>query len=178
MLLWTAYPSRTRDVAGVVPDDAGRRDARRHDPAGGQRDRDDLRDGAADVASRLEVDLEDTDAVHRLRVNARDAAHRGRHGALADEDDAPFHVVGGQARVVPHHDDDRDVDGRQDVRLHPAGGEQAEDRDERAEHRDGVRTTESESDDPHTASAPGWTAAALRCSSATPVASRIAGTIP
>ena len=53
--------------------------------------------GAADVGARLEIDLQHADAGDRLRFDALDAVDRGRIGALADEDDAALHVLGGQA---------------------------------------------------------------------------------
>ena len=97
----------------------------------------------------LEVDPQHADAGDRLGLDARDAADRGRERALADEDHPPLHVLGRQARVVPHDADDGDVDGREDVDHHLREREPAEKEDEERHHRDGVGAAEGEADDPH-----------------------------
>ncbi len=48
-------------------------------------DRRDLGHGAADVHVRLEEDLDDADAVERLRLDVLDVVDRGGHAALAVE---------------------------------------------------------------------------------------------
>ncbi len=70
-------------------------------------------------------------------------------GALAEEDDPALHVLGRQAGIGPDHDHHRDVDGREDVDLHPLRGHAPEDHDQQAEHRHGEGAPQRESDDPH-----------------------------
>jgi hypothetical protein len=65
---------------GVVP---GGRAAQLHLADGG-----DLRYGAADIYVRLEKDLDDRDAVQRLRLDVLNVVDRGGHAALAVEYDA------------------------------------------------------------------------------------------
>ena len=104
----------------------------------------DLRDGAADIGARLEVDLQDADAGDRLRLDAGDAVDGGGVGALADEDDAAFHVLGGQAGIVPHHHHDRDVDDGEDVDDHPRDRQRAQQDDQHRSDRGRVRPAQGE----------------------------------
>ena len=136
-------------VRGVVLEHHGRLDARRHEARGRQRRGDHLRYRAPEVGVLLEVDAEHRGAVDRLRIDPRDAADRGRHRALAEERHPTLHVLGGEPRIVPNDDHDRDVDGGEDVDRHRAGGERAKKQHHEAERRDGERTAQGESDDPH-----------------------------
>jgi CheY-like chemotaxis protein len=64
--------------------------------------------------------------VDGLRVDAREAAHGSRHAALADERDTSIHVLRGKTRVVPDHDNHRNVDRRKDVDGHAGGRQRAQ----------------------------------------------------
>ena len=140
---------RDRHVRRVVPDDARQQDSRRHAVARRLGDGRDLRDGPADVGPRLEVDLEDADARHRLRLDARDAVDRGGVRPLAEEDDAPLHFLGRHAGVVPDDDDDGDVDDGKNVRAHALDAHRPEEEEREAEHGDRVGPAEGEADYPH-----------------------------
>ena len=107
-------------------------------------DRGDLRDRAADVGAGLEIHLQDADARDRLRFDPRDAVDGGGIGALADEHDAAFHVLGGQAGIVPHHQHDGNVDDRKDVDDHPRDRQRAEQDDQHRGNRGRVGPAQGE----------------------------------
>ncbi len=98
-------------------------------------DRVDLGDGAADIGAGLEIDLEQADAGNGLGLDALDAVDGGGIGALADQDDAPLHVLGGQAGIVPGDQHDRNVDDREDVDDHARHREPAHQQDQQRHHR-------------------------------------------
>ena len=83
-----------------------------------------------------------------LRFDARDAVDRGGIGAFGDEHDATFHVLGGEAVVVPHHQHDRDVDHREDVDDHARDRQRAHQQDQQRGDRRGVRPAQGK---PHQA---------------------------
>ena len=136
-----------RHVRGVEPDHVRRRDAGRRDAQDRIVLRVDLRDGAADVGALGEIDLEDAEARDRQRLDALDAVDRGRIGALADQHDAPFHVLGGEAGIVPGDIDDRDVDVREDVDHHALRRQEAHQQDEHAGDRHGVGAAQRKADE-------------------------------
>ncbi len=63
----------------------------------------------------LEKDLDDRDAVERLRLNVIDIVDGGGDGALVNADNAVRDVFRRQAGVVPDNADDRNVDVWEDV---------------------------------------------------------------
>ncbi len=67
------------------------------------------------LASRLKENLDDADAVHRLRLDVLNVVDRHRHAALGVGDDAVGHVRGREAGEVPHHADDGNVDIGKDI---------------------------------------------------------------
>ena len=92
----------------VVDDHLRRRDAGRQLLQDGLRDRHDLRLRRCDVDRRLEVDLDDAVARHRLRLDMLDVVDRRRQHALVDGGDAALHVVRRQAGVAPDDRNDRE----------------------------------------------------------------------
>ena len=110
-----------RHAGGVVLDDEGRRGARRQAAQLHLADGGHLGHGAADVHVRLEEDLDDADAVERLRLDVLDVVHRGGHAALAVEDDAVGHLLRREAGVAPDHRDHGNIDVGKDIRRHRAG---------------------------------------------------------
>ena len=61
-----------------------------------------------------------------------DVVDRRRQRALERRDDAPGHLVGRQALVLPGHADDRDVDAREDVDRHAQGRKRTDEQNEQA----------------------------------------------
>ena len=136
-----------RHVRGVEADHVRRRDAGRRDAQDRVVLRVDLRDGAADVGALREIDLENAEPGDRQRLDALDAVDRGRIGALADQHDAPFHVLGGEAGIIPGDVDDRDVDVGEDVDDHPLRRQEAHQQDEHAGDRHGVGPSQREANE-------------------------------
>ena len=108
-----------------------------------------LRDRAADVSARLEINLEDADAVDRFGFDMLDAVDGGRVGALGNENHPALDVEGGKARIVPDDHDDRKIDRREDIHVHQAERKDAEDEHQERHHRDGERAAKREADNPH-----------------------------
>ena len=119
-----------RHVRRVELDDVRRLHARRRDAQHRVALRRDLRDGAADIGALLEIDLDDALPGDRQRFDVIDAVDGGRIGALADEHDAPLHVLGIEAVEAPRDVDDRNVDVREDVDHHAADGDEPHQHDE------------------------------------------------
>ena len=109
---------RIGHVGRVVLDDQRRLRAGGHLADGGLRDGRHLGVGVLDLGVRLEVDLDDADAVERLALDVLDVVDGGRQDALVGRDDPLFHVLRRHARVVERDGDDRDVDHREDVGRH------------------------------------------------------------
>ncbi len=137
------------DAGRAVLHDVRRRDARRHDLqnrlAGGR----DLGDGRLDLGVRVKIDADNADAEQRLTLDVLDIVDRSRQHALIDEDDALLDLVGRHARILPDDADDRDIDLRKDVRLHPVDRHQAHRHHEQRHHHEGVGAAQSQSNDPH-----------------------------
>ena len=136
-----------RHVRGVEADHVRRRDAGRRDAQDRIVLRIDLRDGAADVGALREIDLEDAEARDRQRLDALDAVDRGGIGALADQHDAPLHVLGGEAGIIPGDVDDRDVDVGEDVDDHALRRQEAHQQDEHAGDSHGVGASQREANE-------------------------------
>jgi hypothetical protein len=83
------------------------------------RNRVDLRDRRADIRTRIEVNLHDSESVYRFGFEMLDPIDGGRVGALADQHHPPLDVERRQPGVIPHHHHDRQVDGGKDVHVHP-----------------------------------------------------------
>ena len=119
-----------RHRRGAVIDDQRRRRAGRHLLEQGLRNRGDLRVRGGDIDRRVEEDLDDAEGGIRIRLDVLDVVDRRRQRALERGDDAPGHLVGRQALVLPGHADDRDVDARKNIDRHAQRGERAEEENE------------------------------------------------
>ena len=102
-----------------------------------------------DVDVGLEEDLDDGDAVQRLRLDVLDVVDRGGHAAFAVGDDAVGHLLRGQAGVVPDHGDDGDIDVGKDIRGHRLDAEDAKNQNQKREDDKGVRPPQRKPDNPH-----------------------------
>ena len=107
--------------------------------------------GVADIDVRLEENLDDSQAVERLRLDVLDVVDRGGHAALAVGHDAVGHLRRGEAVEVPHHRHHRDIDVGKDVRRHRQDAEDAENQNQKREHDKGVRSPQRKPDNPHRA---------------------------
>ena len=105
-------------AGSVVLNDERRRGARRQAAQLHLADCRHLGHGAADVHVRLEEDLDDRDAVERLRFDVLNVAHCDSQSPLAVEGDAGGHLLRREAAVLPHHCHDRDIDIRENIRGH------------------------------------------------------------
>lgn len=81
-----------------------------HQIADGVARRDDLAHREIDVDIGLEVDLLDTDAGQRLRLNITDVIDARADGIFAVGRDPLFHLLRSKAGVLPDQRDDRYVD--------------------------------------------------------------------
>ncbi len=138
-----------RHARGVVADDQRRVGARWQLPQLSLDDRRDLRHGHLHFGRRLEEHFHQADPVQRLGLDVLDVVHCRRQRALDVVDDARGHLFGGQAAVVPHHRDHRDVDAGQDVHRRAKNGERSQDQQDERQHDEGVRPAERDADDPH-----------------------------
>ncbi len=78
-----------------------------------------------------------------------DVIHCSRHGALADRDHTLLNFFGSEAAIAPDDCDDGYINCRKNVLRHSEVGQKAEAENECRHHREGVRATKSEADDPH-----------------------------
>ena len=117
------------------------------------RDGGDLRDSVADVDVGLEEDLDDADAVQRLRLDVLDVVDGGGQRPLALVDDAVGHLFGREAGVLPDDGDDRDVDVREDVGRRVEDSDGAENHQQQRKDSEGIRPSKREADYPHIFSA-------------------------
>ena len=135
-----------RHRRGTVIDDQRRRCAGRHLLEQGLRDRGDLRVGGGDIDRRVEEDLDDAEGGIRIRLDVLDVVDRRRQCALEGGDDAPGHLVGRQALVLPGHADDRDVDARENIDRHAQRGERADEENEQRRHDERIGPAERDTD--------------------------------
>ena len=138
-----------RNARGVVRHHGRRLYAGRHQGADRIRRRDDLGDGEIEVDVRLEIDLLYRDAVERLRLHIFDAVDIRADRVLAVGGDALLHLRRAQARVLPDHRDDRNVDLREDVLRHDRDGRDAEKHNQCREDVEGVRKPQREANYAH-----------------------------
>ena len=103
-----------RGRSGVL-DDQRRRRARRQAAQDGLHGRGGLRQCRLDVDLGLKEDLDDAEAVHRLRLNVLDVVDGDGRDALGVADDAVRHLLRREAGEVPQHADDGNVDVGKDV---------------------------------------------------------------
>jgi hypothetical protein len=136
-------------AGGVVLEDVWGEAAGGQDAQDGLDDGRDLGDGEGDVDRGLEVDADDGDALIGLGLGVLDVVDGGGEGALADGDDAAFHLGGRQARVAPDDGDDRDIDVGEDVLGGLNGRTNAEQEDQERHDDKCVRTPQRQLYDPH-----------------------------
>ncbi len=140
---------QNRDAGGVELDDQRRRGAWRERAQGGLRDGGDLGDRVRDLDARLKIDLDDRNAVERLRLDVLDIVDGRGEGAFRNGDDAVRHVRRREAGVVPDDADDGDIDIGENVGRRIEDGERPEDQKKNCENDEGVRPSEGKADNPH-----------------------------
>ena len=109
----------------------------------------DLREGKLNLDGGLKVDADDGDALVAFAAGVLDVINRGGESALADGDDAAFHVLRGQAAVGPDDGDDGNVDVGVDVFGRGDGRADAEEQHEHGEDDKGVGSPKRQPDNPH-----------------------------
>src|SRR5438132_3773410 len=97
----------------------------------------------------MEKNFDDRNAVVALRLDVLDIVHGRGHGALANRDEALFHFFRRDAGVAPDDAYDRDVDVRKNVSGHARDRHDPKQHDEDGHHREGVRASKSQTNDPH-----------------------------
>ena len=137
------------DGGGVELDDVGRVGAGGEDAEDGLNDGGDLRDGELYLDIGLKVDADDGDALVGLGLGVLDVVDGGGEGALADGDDASFHLGGGEAAVGPDDGDDGDIDVGEDILRGLDGRADAEEEDQEREDDEGIGAPEREFNNPH-----------------------------
>jgi hypothetical protein len=133
----------------VIGDDIGRQCAGRQHAEDGGGVRGGFGDGAIDVGAWMEEDLDDRDAVERLRLDVLDVVDVRRQCAFIDGGDAVRHVLGREAVERPHDADHWNIDVRKDIRRGAHDCERAEDEQQDRDDDKGVGPVQGESDDPH-----------------------------
>jgi hypothetical protein len=137
------------NARGIELHDDGRLNAGRHQGANGIGGGDDLRDGEVEVDVRLEVDLLDRQTIEGLRFHVLDAVDVRADGILAVGGDPLFHLLRGEAGVLPDHGDDGDLDFREYVRRHRPDSGDTEKQDQCSQHIEGMRKPQRKSNNPH-----------------------------
>ena len=99
----------------------------------------DLGNCGTDVDVRLKEDLDDRDAVERLRLDVLNVVDGGGHAAFAVAGDAVGHLFGGEAGELPHHADYGDIDIGKDIRRHREDAEGANQEQEYGKDGKGIR---------------------------------------
>src|SRR3989442_9071930 len=143
-----------RYARGVELKDEGRDRARRHPTKDGLRHRGHLRERRFDIHVRLEIDLDDSDARIRLRLDRSHIADHRRDRVLGEGRDPRRHVLGGQTVVVPDHRDPRDVDLGKDVRRRGDDRGDAKQHDGEPHDDESVGAAKRQPNDPHVAGLP------------------------
>ena len=137
------------DGGGIGPDHDWRSEAGRHDAKRRAVDRIDLSDRRPDIGALVEVNLDQPCTRYAVGFDALDAVDCSGVGALADDHDAAFHLLGRQARVVPAHEYDRDVDLRKEVDDHLLHRQIAEQQDQQRKHGNGIRPAQCQPHECH-----------------------------
>jgi hypothetical protein len=127
-----------RHVGGVVADNQRRRDPGRQRLDQRLTDRSHFRLRSIHIRAGLEVNLDDTRAADRLRLDVLDIVNRGRHRPLDDCRNPILHLRRRKPAVGPDDTDDRNVDSWEDVRLHRDDRHDAQHGDEHCDHHKGV----------------------------------------
>ena len=129
-----------RGGGGVIGNHQRGRGARRQAAHRDLGDGRDLRDGPLNVGPGTEEDLDDPQAVDRLRFGVLDVGDRDVDAALGVGDDAVGYILRGHAGIEPDHRDHRDVDLRKDVGGHAQDGDRRQDQDEQRHHHKRIGT--------------------------------------
>ena len=138
---------RHRHRRGVEAENHWRRNIRRQRLDDGLRNRDDFSLGRRNVALRLEINLDDADAVVGVAFDMVEALDRRGQLAFVIEGDAARHVLRQKTGIGPDHRDDRNTNIREHV------GRRFEDRHDPVEQNrdgqndEGVRPLERDDDD-------------------------------
>jgi hypothetical protein len=112
-------------------------------------DRGHLRHGVAYIDVRMKEDLDDRDAIERLRLDVLDVVDRRGQAALAGGHNAVGHLLRGEAVVSPDHGHDRNIDVGKDVGGHREDAEDAKDQNQERSDDKGVRPPQRKPDNPH-----------------------------
>jgi hypothetical protein len=136
----------------VVGDDVRRQRAGRQDAQDRCRIRRGLGDRAIDVGARVKEDLDDRDAVQRLRFDVLDVLDIGCERAFIVRGDALRHVLCGESVVGPDDAHHRNVDVRKDIRRRSHDRERADQEQQEREDNEGIGPAKGQSDDPHKSS--------------------------
>jgi len=131
---------------------AGGESAGGKDAEDGLNDGGDLRDGELNFNGGLEVHADDGDALVGLGLAVLDVVDGGGERALADGDDAAFHLVWRQTVVGPDDGDDGDIDVGEDVLGSDDSRADAEQKEENRHDDKGVRSPKRQFNNPHTTS--------------------------
>ena len=132
-----------------IGNDEGWRSARRQAAHGGLDDGGHLGQRRLNVGLRLEEDLDNADALHRLRLDVLDVVHRHGHAALGIGDDATCHVGRREAVEVPNHANDRDVDVGEDIDRGAQDNQGHQENDDQRHYNKGIRTPKRKGNNPH-----------------------------
>jgi len=111
--------------------------------------RHDLGDRGGNIGVRLEENLDDRDAVQRLRLDVLDVVDQSGQTALVLRGDAVAHFLGGQPSVVPDDADHRNIDFRKDVRGHPQKNQWRRKEDQQRHDQERIRPPQRNLNDPH-----------------------------
>ena len=99
-----------------------------------------LAHGHTNVGAGLEEDFDDRAAGDGLRFDVLDVIDDGGHVPLVVRDDVVFHLLRGEAAVVPGNADDRNVDFGKDVGRGALQHERGHQNDDQREYDEGVGT--------------------------------------
>ena len=133
----------------VVLDDERRSRSRRGDFQDCLHNRRHLRLRRGNLHTRLEVHLDDRDALVALALCVLDIVDGRRQRPLADRHDAAAHLRRRQTRIVPHHRDDGNIDVRKDVLRRLNRCPDAQHGDQQRQHDERIRAAQRQSYDPH-----------------------------
>ncbi len=137
-----------RHGRSVVGDHQRRGGAGRHLADGRLGNGRDLGGGGADIHRRLEEDLDDAHAVHRVAFGVLDIVDGGGEDALERPDDAVGHLAGREAGIVESDADHRHADIGKNVHRHAQRRHRPEDHDHQRHDDEGERTLQRDLDDP------------------------------
>src|SRR5258708_29541530 len=99
-----------------------------------------------DIDGWVEVELDEAKGGIRIRLEVLEVVDRRRQRALERGDDAPGHLVGRQALVLPGHADNRDIDARKNIDGHAQCGKRADEEDEQGRGDERIGPAERDTD--------------------------------